>query len=833
MFTGLCPGTYTITVVDGNNATSTSVATIGAASQIVFGASTVVNPGCNPNNNGSISISASGGAGNIVYGISPLGPQGPGGVFTGLTAQNYTISATDANGCSITTVVSLVSPASPTIVMTGVTNITCNGLCNGSSQAVASGGVPGYTYSIVPGTIDANTGQSSGLCAGVYTVTVVDQNGCSATTSFTITEPPVLLINNIMKTDPLCSGQMNGSIVISLGGGVGQYVYSIQPALGVQGPAGTFTGLGAGQYTVTGVDGNGCSVTTVVDIIEPSGLLWTSVVGEDISCYGAGDGKITVLASGGTGQITYSIQPQVGQPTPGYFDMLTPQCYTVSATDANGCSITTVVCIVEPGPITFNAPVVQDNLCHGGQSGEIMISVNGGTPPFSYTLQPGGQVSNNGQFSGLGSGSYTVMVVDTNGCSAVSGAIIIKEPSAIVFNTVNVHEVYCYGDSTGSIAVVASGGTGNISFSLQPVVGTQLPLGFFKYLRAGTYTVTATDGNGCSVTTLAVVQENPKLEVTSVSIVEPICAYDSTGVIQVSGTGGVAPLMYSLNNGIPKLTGTFTGLVIAQYKLTLIDNLGCSYDTTIDLTGPTLVGANIRIEPTKCIDSEDGRVFVEGTGGRGGYKYFITPGLHINKSGIFLDLAAGTYTLRVVDTVGCEYQTTIVVSPPSNPLWTTTTKQDLGCYGRGDEGSATVVANGGELPYVYEWSTVPVQNTATASNLYFGWYYVSVTDANGCVERDSVYVSEGPCCEIAFIPSAFSPNGDNQNDEFRVLTTAGVELIQFEIYDRWGQRVWATSDWKRGWDGRIDGADAGVGTYYYVLRYRCTLDGKTYMNKIS
>jgi len=713
-----------------------------------------------------------------------------------------------------------------------IVNVTCNGFCNGSAQGTATGGTAPYTYSISPtGVINVATGFASGLCAGVYTVTVTDTKGCTSTASFTITEPSIFSITNVVVQDPLCAGNNNGTITVSTSGGTGLPSFTLSPVLGVQGPSGTFTGLTGGTYTVTGVDGNGCSVTTAVVLTDPLGIAWTTATATNISCYGAGDGKIEVSASGGVGTIVYTISPLIAQPLVGHFNPIaTAQCYTVTATDNNGCFITTVLCIAEPAPITFNAPIVQDNLCHGGVSGGITISVNGGTPPFTYTLNPGAQVNNTGTFTGLGAGSYTVMVSDSNGCSSTSQAILISEPQAIVFNTVNVHEVYCYGEATGSIAVVASGGTGLISFSISPS-GTQLPLGFFKYLVAGTYTITATDANGCTLTTTSLITENPRLHITDLSIVEPICAYDSTGVIQATGVGGVAPIMYSLNNGLPNLTGTFTGLMIGQYKLTLIDNLGCSHDTLVDLTGPTLVGANIRIENTKCIDSEDGRVFVEGTGGRGGYKYFITPGLHINKTGLFFDLGAGTYTLRVVDTVGCEYQTTITVNPPLNPLGSMMSKQDLSCYGRGNEGSATVSAFGGQLPYVYEWNTSPVQNTATAKDLYFGWYYVQVTDANGCVVRDSVYVEEGPCCDVTMIPNAFSPNGDNVNDEFKIMTTAGIELIQLEIYDRWGQRVWSSVDWRRGWDGRIDGQDADMGNYFYVFRYRCTRDGKTYIKK--
>jgi gliding motility-associated-like protein len=115
--------------------------------------------------------------------------------------------------------------------------------------------------------------------------------------------------------------------------------------------------------------------------------------------------------------------------------------------------------------------------------------------------------------------------------------------------------------------------------------------------------------------------------------------------------------------------------------------------------------------------------------------------------------------------------------------------------------------------------------------LYFGLYKVEITDAYGCKIKDSVYIEEGPCCDVAFIPNAFSPNGDRNNDEFKVFSTAGIELIQLEIYDRWGKRVWSTSDYRRGRDGTIDGKNADIGNYNYIMRYRCTRDGETYIKK--
>jgi gliding motility-associated-like protein len=350
-------------------------------------------------------------------------------------------------------------------------------------------------------------------------------------------------------------------------------------------------------------------------------------------------------------------------------------------------------------------------------------------------------------------------------------------------------------------------------------------------LVAGTYIVTGTDVNSCSVSTSVTITEGPRIVLNNITMREPICNGDANGSISFTVTGGTGTLSYQLNGGTFQTDTVFYNLVAGNYILTVKDVLGCTTNINIVVTEPAPVGAILNLTGANCVDSKDGKAVIIGTGGRGGYLYYITPGLHINKSGIFYGLEVGAYVLRVVDTAGCEYTTNFVINPPPFPLTSTITKQDLACNGVGNEGSATAVPSGGTPPYTYEWNTKPVQTTAKASTLYFGYYDVKITDAYGCEIRDSVYIEEGPCCDVAFIPNAFSPNGDFNNDVFRVLTTAGVELIQLEIYNRWGKRVWSTIDYRRGWDGTIEGSAAPVDTYHYIYRYKCTRDGVTYTKK--
>jgi gliding motility-associated-like protein len=108
---------------------------------------------------------------------------------------------------------------------------------------------------------------------------------------------------------------------------------------------------------------------------------------------------------------------------------------------------------------------------------------------------------------------------------------------------------------------------------------------------------------------------------------------------------------------------------------------------------------------------------------------------------------------------------------------------------------------------------------------------VSVTDATGCELKDTLYINPGTCCENIFLPNAFSPNGDGNNDEWRMTTSTGLEIEQFAIFNRYGQKIWTTIDQRRGWDGTHWGKEAEPGTYFYILRYKCLSNGEKYTKK--
>ena len=842
--TGLPAGNYTVTWKDAANIPCSNIITITEPAVLSFTAPVISTPSCSPGCDGTLTITATGGTGTKVYSItSPAGmtcnalPGAVAGSFNVLGVGTYTILVTDANNCTKTTTVQINASPNPTVNLNHI-NPLCHDNCNGSIVSNAGAGTPAFTYAIVspagavcvPTQSSPASGNFTTLGGGTYTVVVSDSKGCTVTGTQILVNPAALYLNPPVTVSPSCNGSCNGSVTLSGGGGTPGYTYSLTTPLTTN-ATGIFNLLCAGTYTVSVKDTKNCTSSGTVQLTDPPILTWTTTTHTNITCNGSGNGTISTAATGGTGTIEYSRNNGVTYFPSGNFTSLSAGTYTIIAKDANNCTITTSFTIIEPPVLTLGNPTVVNVSCNGANDGTISITAGGGTPGYTYLLTPTSATNTTGNFTNLAANTYTVKVTDAAGCTKSVTSILITQPAPLVFTLVNHQDVACFGESTGTITVNSQGGTPAITYSLVPNIGTQGPTGFFSGLPAGTYTVKAKDAHNCIVSSIVTITQGPQIIFLDVTMTEPICHGDANGSISFTVIGGTGQLKFKINGGPLQTDTVFNDLLAGNYLLTVVDALACSKDTMIVVTEPEPVGAILNLQGANCVNSEDGKAIIIGTGGRGGYKYYLTPGLHINKSGIFVGLPAGTYLLRVVDTAGCEYRTNITINPPANPLANTITKQVLACNGVGNEGTATANVAGGTPPYTFMWNTKPPQTTAKASTLYFGYYDVTVTDANGCEVKDTVYIEEGPCCEVAFIPNAFSPNGDQVNDEFRVLTTAGVELIQLEIYNRWGKRVWSTIDYRRGWDGTIDGKDAAIDTYYYILRYKCTRDNGTYTKK--
>ncbi|MEO9258613.1 MAG: gliding motility-associated C-terminal domain-containing protein [Crocinitomicaceae bacterium] len=313
--------------------------------------------------------------------------------------------------------------------------------------------------------------------------------GCPSS-SFASLTTPIISITSVAVTAPTC-GATDGSIVVSASGGTGTLNFSSNNGTTTQ-TSGTFSGLVAGSITISVIDGNGCQKDTTVNLIAGNAPVIDAIVKTNPSACGGTNGSIVITASGGVGTLNYSIDNGVTFQTSNTFNNLAAGNYPVVVKDANGCSVS-VAAILVGGPAVTISNINSTSPSCGNNNGSISVSVSGGTPNFSYSINNGVNYTTTSSFSNLGSGSYFVIVKDLNGCTDTS-QVLFAPTSAIQINNLQLINETC-GAGNGSATVITSGGTSPYNYSLNG--GTTQPSNLFSGLSSGYYTFQIKDQLGC------------------------------------------------------------------------------------------------------------------------------------------------------------------------------------------------------------------------------------------------------------------------------------------------------------------------------------------------
>jgi gliding motility-associated-like protein len=618
---------------------------------------------------------------------------------------------------------------------------------------------------------------------------------------------PTLTITPANQINVNCFGQSTGSFNVTTAGGTGPYDYvlllgstTISTFNNVPGSQ-AFTGLAAGTYTLNVTDNGGCTGTTTVIITSNPALTLTQSSLTPASC-GSNNGSVTVSGGGGSGTITYSWNTspvQTGATASG----LAAGPYIVTATDALGCSTTLNVTMTSTGGISASITNPVNPLCNNGTNGTATASVTGGSGTITYSWSPSGGSAATG--TGLSGGIlYTVTVTDANSCSATA-TVTLTNPTAISVTTSST-DANC-GASDGTLSANGSGGTGTLDYSWNttPVQNTANATG----VPSGNYILTVTDDNGCTATANESINNVGAPTISIVSQVDLDCNGDTDGTATVSGSGGNGTLTYSWNT-VPVQTGvTATNLAGGSYIATVTDASGCSSTVTITIAEPAAI-TGVATSTASACSSNTGTATVVASGGDGNYTYLWS---NNGTTSTISNLAPSTYNVTITDGNGCTGTTSTTVST------VTAANIDAGADVVIVSGtSTTLVATGG---IVYTWTpsdSLSCTNCAnpTANPSQTTTYYVTGTDANGCVGTDSVRVFvEDPCGEL-WVPTAFSPNGDGNNELLCVYGGCILNLT-FQMFDRWGEMVFETTDNSLCWDGVYKGKQMNSAVFAYYL----------------
>ncbi|MFC2112261.1 PKD domain-containing protein [Bacteroidota bacterium] len=812
-YENLPAGTYTVRVTDDNNCTMTSNAvTLDNPTQITATISVTSDHGgadisCPGDNDGEITVVGSGGTTGLRYKLvqDPANVSGKStGIFTGVSAGTYSVQVFDSNGCFINTAFVTLQDPLAISAFTSVTSnyngseIRCVDEDNGEITVSAFGGT-GLKHFVldqdVGNVTGADDGVFTGLSPGSYTVTVTDSNGCSVQTApVSVDEPPAIsgtttIFSNFNGADVSCFGENDGSIRTTASGGTGLLIYDL---VGVPGNStgdanGIYTDLTSGTYTVRIIDVNTCFVDaapiTLVDpiVVSETHNISSNFNGSHVSCAGASDGEITVNGAGGTGTLTYGLDQDAGNTTgnlSGVYRNLDAGTWTVTVTDMNGCDVNTGnIDIIDPLPVTSTAvkqsPYAGEDIsCAGGSNGVVDVTGGGGTGGYTYSIEevPGNTSGETtGQFTGLSAGTYTFRSTDDNGCYAISDPVTLADPPAISY-TINItsnhngSDISCPTLNDGEITVVGSDGTGTLTYVLDQDLGntTGNAGGVYTGLIAGTYTVTITDQNTCSVQTSSVTLDDPTPISGTSSVTsnyngaEVTCFGASDGVIRAVASGGTGTLTYVFDsipgNTTGETTGQFTGLPSGIYTVTISDLNGCSFTTENDtIDDPVAISATAAVssdffgEDLSCFGTNDGEITVTALDGTGAYTYVldqIPTNITGKFSGVFQGLSSGTYSVSVTDANNCPITTTDVdiVDPPVLTATGSVTSDyngsDVTCFGDSD-GEITIAKTGGTGIIHYELIQIPANLTGEYNGVFTDLpaaaYTVRVTDTNGCV----------------------------------------------------------------------------------------------------
>jgi gliding motility-associated-like protein len=793
-FSALAAGTYTVSAKDANGCTGDiRIAITNQDGPILTVQKTDATCG---NSTGTITASAIGGNGTILFSIDGVNFQS-GGTFTGLAGGHYTITTKDASGCTNSQPEDIVYAASTPSLFGSVTDAICN-VQQGSILAQATGGTAPYQYSV-----NNQPFQSSsvfpGLAAGNYHLVVQDANGCTANVQETIQEICIFSVSAI-STNAEC-GAYDGSISASVVNGTAPFTYSIDGIHFYS--SNIFPNLQQGLYTVTAKDVNGTIVTTMVLVGVSCPTVSVSVIGA--SC-GNQNGSVAATPMNGTGPYQYSLDGIHFQAS-NIFTGLAPGVYTVTMEDAKGFYATASGTVYNSCP--YVTVLATDASC-GLNNGKITAAGSNGTAPYQYSID-GTNFQSSSLFQNLAPGSYTVTVMDALSAQSTANAVINNTPGPQV--TASATNASCKNDD-GSITATGSGGTGSLLYGLD---GTHFQSSnVFPNLSSNAYVVYVQDGIGC-VSTIPVAVPFTNSLTLQVEGPDTICEGTKTTLIIHTNASSFSWTPSDGLNDAALEAPVASPTTTATYFVT-VSTGPCSQTGSVRVIVNPAPIASVSRDTTVCYG---GKAQLSGSGG---VSFAWSPPDFLNDMNspdpIALAMTASTaYTLVVSDALGCSSIVPAVVQVQVTPPARVFAGDDTAIHVNHSLVLDAVDVNNSGFKN-YQWSPAyglndPSSKDPVATITQNITYTVLAITAAGCRAMDTISIEAYALSDI-FVPSGFTPNGDGHNDILRPVLIGVRYLKYFALFNRWGQRVFYTTDPKSGWNGMLNGVPQNAGTYVWA-----------------
>jgi gliding motility-associated-like protein len=807
-FDSLSVGTHTVCISDSLGCSKCFNYNIGSNTAIVT-ITSFTNSTCSNSSNGAISLIVGGGVAppyTIAWSNLQTGP-----TIINLGAGTYIATIKDSMGCQDIDTVKITAPT-PIVPNVTVTSPTC-GLTNGSLTVTPTGGTPGmstaYTYTWTSPA--SNASGINNIGAGLYQVVIMDSLLCKQTFLIPVSNPGSPTVTTT-ATSPVCGNACSGVITTT--------VVSASPVTYLWLPGGQTTpsvnglcpspSVPNGIYFVEVKDAAGC-IATVPDTITAGTTFTLNPTVTNPPC-ASNTGVITTTVTGGTGPYTYQWIPG-GAVTSG-IGPVAAGAYTVIVTDVpSGC--------VDTIPIGLNSlangptltPNHTDALCNGICSGTASVNISGGLAPYNTSWSNG---QNTVPINGLCPNNYFVTVTDFNGCVTTS-SVTVSEPNILTSGFAVVSKLKCFNDCNGSISTNFSGGTPVLTYSWSPATIAG-PGG--NGLCAGNYSVTVTDGNGCTATEFDTLF-NPTLLTITGTVTAASCNTVPDASINTTTNGGTGAGTYSYtwSGGSAATTSNVTGILVGNYSVTVTDANSCKDSASFVVNATVTVGAEAGNDTTLC--SVPGFILNGDTTGATMMQWVQLPagtvlGTTLTQSVVPVAgdttqyvLIANNGTCVNRDTISIIMNTTPVPDAGTSAVVFVGQQTTLGGSPTNPGGSGTIVwhPKAGLSDSAAANPTVTPQTTTQ--------YTVYVTNAAGCTGWDTITITVLP---TFVVPNGFSPNGDGYNETWQIDYIYMFPNCEVEVYNRWGEQLFYSKGYNSPWNGKYNGKDLPVGTYYYVIR---------------
>ncbi len=590
---------------------------------------------------GALQASATGGTPGFNYSW-PMGLTGSD--IDLLCAGNYQVTIQDNNGCTITDTMELIDMTGMKLTAT-VSEISCNGACDGSITVTPTLGTAPFVYNWQDG---ASGNSRTNLCPGLYSVTIMDDDG-SQYAYWVNLENPTPIFTNFIVEDESCASACDGIIRTEVTGGTPPYTYTWSGGL----TGNIQTNVCPGTYNVTITDANSCSSISSVTVNAATAITPSFVITNPIICNGDCNGAVTISATGGV--VPYSFEWDNGFIGPTQTNLCAGN-HVVSITDANECLVIQNVILTQPVAIAPNPTITNDScISTTGFHGTIQLAPTGGTPAYTYNWDITPNPGNTNTANNLQAGVYDVTITDVNGCTSLHSFGVGHINGPTNSNSI-IQSPTCVGNTNGSIIINPSGSTAPYSFSWNTGDTTDT----ISSLSVGNYIVTITDNVGCKLVDVITVTDPQPIEIALTST-DPTCNGLCDGTIAIIPSGGSGGYNVLWSNGGTGLSQS--NLCSGTYALTVTDGNNCTFSkNNILLTNPAVLQDSISLNNViNCNGDCNGELQAHPFGGTAPYSYTWNNGTSLQKN---YDLCAGLHIVTITDASGCTLLDSFTITQP-------------------------------------------------------------------------------------------------------------------------------------------------------------------------